>query len=114
MYLAMAKNSPNGAQIIKTLSLVKHTVSYGQNVKNLHKASKEDLQKTIAFLMACDEKDQNITQWKVDGLRYVLIETLLKLMPVNCNECKDKEPILLQPGEIPYVCCIRCDIMACP
>ena len=114
MYLTLAKNSPNGTHIIKTLSLIKHSVTYNQNVKNLHKAGKEDLQKTLAFLMACDEKDMNITQWQVDGLRLVLMETLLKLMPVICKECDDKEPILLQPGEIPYVSCIRCDIMACP
>ena len=59
MNLTLAKNSPNGPQIIKTLSLVKHSVTYNQNVK---KAGKEDLKKTLAFVMACEESDTRITQ----------------------------------------------------
>ena len=114
MYLILAKNSPNGPQIIKTLWLVKHSVSYNQNVKNFQRAGKEDLKKTIPFLMACDENETRINQWKVDRLRLVLMESLLKLIHVNCDQCKDMHPVLLHPGEIPYVCCVRSNIMACP
>ena len=45
MLLTMARNSPNCEHIMKTLSLVKHSVSNNKNLKNLTKAGKVDLKK---------------------------------------------------------------------
>ena len=83
MYMTMAKNSPNCDLITKTLSLVKHTVTYNQNLKNLAKAGQKELKKTMDFLLACDEKDEVITPYKVKGMKIAIMETLLKLMPVS-------------------------------
>ena len=114
MYLTMAKNSPNSEAIIKTLSLVKHSVTYNQNLKNLTKAGQKELKKTLGFLLACDENDEEITKFKVEGLRIATMETLLRLMPTFCEVCKDEEPFVVFPGDVPRVTCIRCDKAACP
>ena len=112
--MTMARNSPNSEFIIKTLSLIKHSVTYNQNLKNLTKDGQKDLRKTMGFLLACDENDDVITKYKVEGLRIAVMETLLKLMPVHCLKCKDEEPFMAYPGAIPRVKCVRCDIAACP
>ena len=100
--------------MIKTLSLVKHLVDYSKNLKNLLKAGKEDLKKTLAFLLASNESDERITQYKVDGMRIALMETLITLMPKFCTNCKDDSPYFAMPGDRPEVQCIRCNVPACP
>ena len=97
MYLTIAKNSPNSEAIIKTLSLVKHSVTYNQNLKNLMKAGQKELKKTLGFLLACDENDEEITKFKVEGLRIATMETLLRLMPIFCKTCKEEDPYVVFP-----------------
>ena len=98
MYLTMAKNSPNSEAIIKTLSLVKHSVTYNKNLKNLMKAGQKELKKTLGFLLACDKNDEEISKFKVEGLRIATMETLLRLMPIFCKDCKEEEPFVVFLG----------------
>ena len=71
--------------ITKTLGLIKPTVTYEQNVKNLTKA-KIELRITFAYLMGMDPKNPEVTKWKVDGLRQAVMATLMRLMPKVCND----------------------------
>ena len=64
--------------------------------------------------MGIDENHNSITQYKVEGIRIVLLEVLIKLMPKYCNGCKDKDPYFQTPGEKPDVTCVRCKCKACP
>ena len=113
-FMTCANNSTNKDHIIKSLSLIKHSVSFEQNLKNLTKASKEDLKKTLGFLMNESENSDFITQYKVEGMRIVLLELLIKLMPKFCKLCKNEEPYFQSIGENPDVACIRCKCKACP
>ena len=35
-------------------------------------------------------------------------------MPIFCKTCKEEDPFVVFPGDVPRVTCIRCDIAACP
>ena len=50
-YMTCAKNSMNSEQIIKMLSLIEHSVTFNQNLKNLAKANKEELKKALVLTL---------------------------------------------------------------
>ena len=49
----------------------------------------------------------------MEGLRYAIMATILRLMPKTCKDCKG-QPYYMIPGQEPDVSCVRCKIMACP
>ena len=115
MLTSLKTNARNEPQVLKTLGMVKTHVSYEQNVKNLTGANKEDLRKTLGFLIGSSNMDDvRVSKYKVEGLRLAVMTTLVNLMPKFCEDCEDENPYYQRPGDSPEVTCIRCDQMACP
>ena len=70
----------NCASTMKTLSLIKMTAYFEQNVKNMEACNRNELKKSYAFLLGCEEQDSRVSKYKVEGLRLAIMLTLLKLM----------------------------------
>ena len=71
--------------ITKTIGLLKTTVTYEQNLKNLAKANKDELRFTLGYLLGVDTDDTRVNKYKVEGCRQAIMITLLRLMPKTCG-----------------------------
>ena len=89
--------------ITKTLSLVRTHLSFEQNINKLSGCVKEELQKTLAFLLGSAEEDTRVTKYKVDRLRLAVVFSLLKLMPRYCWGCSENTPYAMAIGQSPEV-----------
>ena len=95
----------NNKEIMKTLSLIKTTDSYKQNIKNLRQSNKKELRMTYAYLGGYEIKNKEVLKWKAEGLRHAIIASLSRLMPRTCKDCKG-QPFFMTPGNEPEVVCV--------
>ena len=82
--LTMLKTFERHEQVVKTLDKIKCHVSFDQNQNNLTKDNKDDLKKSLGYLLGTENYDnERIT------------------MPKFCGICKHEDPYYSSPGDCP-------------
>ena len=99
-------------EVKKTLFKVKAGDLAKESVENLKGAKVEELQRTYAYLTNKEEKDEEVTKFKVEGLKAMIIYRLRQLMPVGCPKCN--VVYVNDRLDVPQVTCRGCGIGACP
>ena len=74
-------------EVRKTLFRVKAGDLAKESVENLKGAKVEELERTYAYLTNKEEKDEEVTKLKVEGLKAMIICSLRQLTPVGCPKC---------------------------
>ena len=98
-------------EVKKTLFKVKAGDLANNSTENL-KGTRDELSKLYAFLIDKEEKDEDVTKFKMEGLKTMIIHRLKQLMPVGCPKCNTV--YVNDRQEAPQVTCRRCGIGACP
>ena len=62
MLMKIMTYGKNCQATVKTLSLIKTSVTFEQNLKNLSAATKDELKKTYSFLLGTNENDDRVTK----------------------------------------------------
>ena len=99
-------------EVRKTLFRVKAGDLAKESVENLKGAKVEELERTYAYLTNKEEKDEEVTKFKVEGLKAMIIYRLRQLMPVGCPKCN--VVYVNDRLDVPQVTCRGCSIGACP
>ena len=110
----LATEDKEHENVDKTIYMIKTGNSFEQNEKALGGASKDDLKRTYAFLLATTVDDPRVAKLKVDGLRAMLMARISELLPQYCTPCGNTRPFYPRRDEVPMVSCRRCRKMACP